>query len=304
MRIGIVGGGGFIGSWLFRELSQMGHDIVIVDNMSFMKRDRGLTMEMVDKTLRFREKLMGGSQMVYPNFEDMPAVDYIVHLAADAVEYPAGDERQYLQFVGDNDINIKVVRYCMRHHVPMLFMSSIFAIGDFLDKADEEVPLEPTTTYGNVKASCEHLMKAYLEEYAIIRSTSVYGVGDLNNRATSAIMRAALYGTGVRLNTHSKMQFTYVENLVKILAATINDGRVGTWNIVDDAYMNLVEFAQAVKSVTGAKFAIEEYSVKDRPDRGELDTLRMKTYFSGVPQKKTEEAIKEYWNQANDWGVA
>lgn len=300
--VGILGGAGFIGSHLTKKLLESGYKVIVIDNFSTETKHRGLKTEDIEKLLKYRH-----SDVETCNDLTKVKIDRLINLAADPIEYKPMSIEQQWQFEADNVTNIRAVKYAHDHQIPYFFMSSIFAIGDFNGKVAEEVTLRPTTGYGIIKASGEYLANNYLTQCTIGRTTSVYGMGDLNNRATSIIMRKVLRGEkDIKINTSFETNFTYITDLVDDIYMLISNGHVGTYNICGDEFLGLEDYCQALSDVTGIEIQAETFSDKDRPERGEMDNSlinNLKVIYNQPQHKTLKEGLAEYWKLAQEYGV-
>jgi UDP-glucose 4-epimerase len=173
MKILITGGAGFIGSNIADRYLELGHNVVIVDNLITGKRenipDRAVFyhMDITDETL----------SDVFA--KEKPQV--VSHHAAQmdvrkSVADPLYDAR--VNVLG----GLNILQNCIRYKVKKLVFAStggaIYGEQDYFP-ADENHPLRPLSPYGITKLTTEKYLYFYQEtygfDYTILRYANIYG---------------------------------------------------------------------------------------------------------------------------------
>lgn len=276
-----------MGSWLV-NLLKADHDIVTYDiQKKFSNYDPKRTV----KVMSFRRDLLKGARQhkgdvrnlkQVEQFIDREKPEIIVFLASiPFANFP--DKMQ--QFSVEASGMANVLKANEKLNARIVYMSSLFAIGHFDHAIAENTPLEPFTHYGIGKAACEHLIKSFSNSYGIIRTTSVYGAGDFNNRVPQVIIENALTGKGnLRVNKAALLDFTYIKDLVEgIKSVMFYDGN-GVFNISGGRAMTLVNFINAVEASTGKKLKYEAHAVEDRGRRGSLSNDKARIILGWEPK--------------------
>ena len=164
MNILITGSAGMIGSSVVKDLLAKGHQIVGVDRRESEYKHENLkqvVLELSDKKalneLFEREK-----------------VDRCIHLAALA------------HFAGENDLSFERFKFvnvtcaenvfeaCAGYKVPVLFISTVDAIGMVKGVITPETELNPISNYGKSKAMAEGRLKEICQKWNIYRFSPVY----------------------------------------------------------------------------------------------------------------------------------
>lgn len=304
MKILVTGAAGFIGSWLSYALRNSGHQVMGVDNMSLYQRITKI--DDVDRMLidDFKSRVLWDNKGFAKTIHGLEKPDMVVHLAADPREYEPGSLAHYKQYIGDLDSTYEVVMMAHKYALPIVYASSVFAYKPFDHVCHEGDELEPVGAYGITKAAGEYLVKSMCEKHLIFRTTSVYGMGDLNNRATSIIMKNILRGLPVKCNVNSPLDFTYVEDLVRELVVMIENFKIGTFNVTGGKAYSLEEYAKVCYAVAEIEPQIEEYFEPDRPRRGTMANHKKANVF-GLPEfTPLSLGVTEYYKLAKKWGVA
>lgn len=273
-KIVIFGGNGFISSWLVNLLKANYKNIVTFDiHKKFSDYDPKRTVKM----MRFRKELLSGVRQhkgdvrnlkQVEKFIDREKPEIIVFLAS--IPF-ANFQDKILQFSVEATGMANVLKANEKLNARIVFMSSLFAIGHFDHATTETTPLEPITHYGIGKAACEHLIKSSSNNYGIIRTTSVYGAGDVNYRIPQIIIENALTNSGnLKINKAALLDFTYVKDLAEGIKKVMFYNGNGVFNISGGRAMNLVDFVAAVEISLDKKLKYEVHAVEDRGRRGSL----------------------------------
>lgn len=173
MKILVTGGAGFIASNIVDALINMGHELVIIDNLSTGR------MENINPGAKFY-KMSIRDEAVAGIFEKEKP-DIVNHHAAQIDVRRSGDDP-----VTDAEDNIlgslNIITNCVKNEVKKLIYAStggaIYGDPEYIP-ADENHPINPISQYGVSKHTVEHYIYVYgiLHglEYTILRYANVYG---------------------------------------------------------------------------------------------------------------------------------
>ena len=174
MRILVTGGAGFIGSHVADKLIQLGHEVVVLDNLT-----TGL-VENLPKEAKFVEGDIADEHLVSRLFKHH-SFEVVNHHAAQinvrhSVENPASDAR--VNILGILNLLQASIQTGVRK---FMFASTGGAIyGEQTQfPADEHHPTNPVSPYGISKLASEKYLNYYLLQYnlsfTIMRYANVYG---------------------------------------------------------------------------------------------------------------------------------
>jgi UDP-glucose 4-epimerase len=165
MRILVVGGAGYIGSHMVKQLLRSGHDVVTLDDLSTGYRDAVLGGSFIQGSIADGKLL----DRVFAEHR----YDAVFHFASfiqvgESVAQPA---KYYANNLA-NTLNLldAMVRNEIRHFV---FSSSAAIFGEPRNvKIDEDHPVAPINPYGATKAMVEQILRDYDHAYGL-RSVSL-----------------------------------------------------------------------------------------------------------------------------------
>lgn len=164
MKILITGSAGMIGSYVVKDLLAKGHQIVGVDRRESDYKHENLKQVVLDLS---DKKALNG-------LFEAEKVNRCIHLAALA------------HFAGENDLSLErfmfvnvtcaenVFNACASHDVPVLFISTVDAIGMVKGLITPETGLNPISNYGKSKAEAEGRLKKICQKWNIYRFSPVY----------------------------------------------------------------------------------------------------------------------------------
>lgn len=164
MKILITGNAGMIGSYVVKDLLAKGHIVVGVDRRESDYRHENLKQVVLD---------LSDKKALNELFES-EKVDRCIHLAALA------------HFAGENDLSFERFKYvnvtcaenvfgtCDGYGVPVLFISTVDAIGMVKGLITPDTKLNPISNYGKSKAMAEEKLKKICNKWNIYRFSPVY----------------------------------------------------------------------------------------------------------------------------------
>ena len=164
MNILVTGSAGMIGSYVVKGLIEKGHTVIGVDRVKPKGELDGLTPVVLD---------LASKDEVNKVFDENK-IDRCIHLAA--LAHTAGMKN--LTWDTYYKINVEcaenVFEACATHNVPVLFISTVDAIGMVKGLITPETNLNPISLYGKSKAMAEGRLKEICDVWNIYRFSPVY----------------------------------------------------------------------------------------------------------------------------------
>jgi UDP-glucose 4-epimerase len=168
----VVGGAGYIGSHMVKDLVEAGHDVVCLDNFSTGHKDLAGNQRVIKGDL--------GDSKVLEDLFSARNIQAVMHFAAfslvgESVEQPL---KYYRNNVGQT---IELLDAMIRHDVKtFIFSSSAAVYGEPLEvPIGENHPCKPTNPYGATKIAVEGLLQscdhAYGLKYTALRYFNAAG---------------------------------------------------------------------------------------------------------------------------------
>jgi dTDP-glucose 4,6-dehydratase len=298
-RVLVTGGAGFIGSHLCRRLLAEGCEVIVFDNL--------LTgnIENIQPLLgqaRFSFEHYDVTNYLHVNGE----LDAILHFASPAS--PADFERLPIQILKVGSLGThKALGLAKAKGARFLLASTSECYGDPL------VSPQPESYYGNVnpvgirgvydeaKRFAEAMTMAYHRHHGvdvrIVRIFNTFGprmqVNDgraIPNFFTQAIRGEDLtvYGDGSQTRS-----IIYVDDLVEGIWRLLNSSYVGPMNIGSQAEVSMLELAQRINTMCGAKSKITHKPLPpDDPKTRRPDSTLAQRELGWEPRVPVEEGLR------------
>ena len=164
MNILVTGSAGMIGSYVVKGLIEKGHTVIGLDRRMSDANYTDFNQIILD--LSSKEAVM--------QLFDEKKIDRAIHLAA--LAHTAGMKNLTWELY--RKINIEcaenVFEACAKHNVPVLFISTVDAIGMVKGVITPETELNPISNYGKSKAMAEGRLKEICKVWNIYRFSPVY----------------------------------------------------------------------------------------------------------------------------------
>lgn len=164
MNILVTGSAGMIGGYVVKGLIDKGHKVVGVDRRMSEAKYPGYAQVVLD--LLSKSSLM---QLL----EDVK-IDRVIHLAALAHTVGVQDTSWEAFKKVNVDCAENIFEACAKHNIPVLFISTVDAIGMVRGVITPETELNPISNYGMSKAMAEGRLKEICKEWNIYRFSPVY----------------------------------------------------------------------------------------------------------------------------------
>jgi UDP-glucose 4-epimerase len=267
----VTGGAGFIGSHVAEELVNMGHSVVVVDDLS------GGAEWNVPKGARF----VKGSVLDHEMLEKLFAAerfDFVYHLAAYAAE---GLSHFIRRFNYSNNVigSVNLVDAAVNAGTVkcFVFTSSIAVYGGNEPPMREEMTPHPEDPYGIAKLAVEQDLAAaramFGLPYVIFRPHNVYGerqnLGDRYRNVIGIFMNQAMRGEEMTIFGDGKQSraFSHISGVAPAIARSVE--RTQTWgqvfNVGADKATTVNELAELVAKAMGVA-----PKIKHLPARNEV----------------------------------
>ena len=224
MKSLVTGGAGFIGSHVAKHCLDMGHEVVVLDDLSGGFRDQ------VPEGARFVEGSILDVALLDRLFREHK-FDYVYHLAAYAAE---GLSHFIRRFNYTNNVvgSVNLINESIKHDVKcFVFTSSIAVYGHAEPPFREETTPLPVDPYGVAKYAVELDLQAAHEmfglNYVIFRPHNVYGehqnLGDPYRNVIGIFMNQVMKGEPMTVfgdGTQTRA-FSFVDDVAPHIAGSV-----------------------------------------------------------------------------------
>src|ERR1035437_2314065 len=235
----VTGGAGFMGSHVAEHLLRMGHNVVVLDDLSGGFQDK------VHTGVEFVHGSVLNHDLINPLF-DHHSFDYVYHLAAYAAE---GLSHFIKRFNYNNNLigSVNLNNASVNHNVKcFVFTSSIAVYGAGQSPMTEAMIPVPEDPYGIAKLAVEQELRVTQHmfglDYIVFRPHNVYGerqnIGDRYRNVVGIFMNQLLRGEPMTIfgdGLHQRA-FTHIDDVAPILAGSVDfpDARNHIFNIGAD----------------------------------------------------------------------
>lgn len=260
MKTLITGGAGFIGSAIVPSLRNAGHDIFVLDNLSFGNR---LFIDIEDDHF-FLTDIRDGTEVIKVIEGLKPEI--VIHLAA--IHFIPYCNQHPFEAVNTNIRGtINLLSACRRiKNLRKLFFASTAAVYPIEDAAiNETTEADPSDIYGISKLTGEHLFREFHLEYGIdtivCRFFNAFGPNETNPHLIPEIEKQLREGSRtIKLgNLTPKRDFIHTHdmaNAVRILLSLQHTG-YEIFNLGRGIEYSVVEIVQAFERQLKEKITID-----------------------------------------------
>jgi len=296
MKILVTGGAGFIGSHIVDRYINLGHEVVIIDNMSTGKEEN------INPKAKFIKIDIKDDTIL--NLFEKEMFDIVSHHAAQmdvrvSVNDPQFDARENI--LG----SLNIYEACAKTGVKkVIFASSGGTVyGEQINfPANEEDPLNPCSPYGISKMVNEKYLFYYKTvyglDYAVLRYGNVYGerqnphgeagvVAIFTNRMLNN-EKAVVNGDG-----EITRDYIYIHDLINVNEIALKQDCSGIFNVTTGFETNVNFIFRTLKELTNASQDEFHGPAKAGEQRRSVcSPSKLKTMFGWEPKMQFAEGLK------------
>lgn len=295
----VTGGAGFIGSTLVDKLIEIGHEVIVVDNLSSGKK------EYLNSKAKFYEVDIISEDLnkVFADESRDGKIDYVFHLAAQidvrkSVEDPAMDNK--INVLG----GLNVLENCYKYKIEkIIFASTGGAIYGEVERglAAENHKTLPMSPYGVNKLTFEKYLNYYYktfgQKYIALRLANVYGPRQFKGGEAGVIAifidnavhnkKSIINGDGLQ-----SRDYVYIDDIVNAFIAGAKNEYVGEINIATGKEFNLLALTKFIEFNLGRPME-KEFGPAKAGDvkRSVLDPTFARNVLAWRPLVNLEEGI-------------
>ncbi len=292
----VTGGAGFIGAHVCNELINLGHEVIVLDDLS------GGFEENVNPNATFIQGSITDHALVEKIFSENK-IDYVYHLAAYAAE---GLSHFIKRFNYNNNLigSINLINESIKHKIKcFVFTSSIAVYGEGqLPMREDMVPI-PEDPYGIAKLAVEQDLKVSKEmfdlDYVIFRPHNVYGeyqnIGDKYRNVVGIFMNQIMQGKSLTVFGDGKQTraFSYIGDVAPYIANSVNikEAYNQIFNIGADQEFSVNELAKTIMSSMESSAEITYLPPRNEVVDAYADHSKARNIFNISSNTKLEDGI-------------
>lgn len=292
----VTGGAGFMGAHVARELLDMGHAVVVLDDLS------GGFADQADPRAVFVQGSINDHELVDRLFAEH-GFTYVYHLAAYAAE---GLSHFIRRFNYQNNLigSINLINASVRHGVKcFVFTSSIAVYGALQPPMREDMRPVPEDPYGVAKLAVEQDLHAARRmfglDYVVFRPHNVYGeyqnLGDRYRNVVGIFMNQLMQGLPLTVFGDGGQQraFTYVGDIAPIIArSAMTPAAFGeAFNIGADKPYTVNELARAVMEAMGMQGGMRHLEARNEVVFAFSDHAKAERVFGAGRETTLQEGL-------------
>jgi UDP-glucose 4-epimerase len=264
----VTGGAGFMGSHVAGHLLRLGHNVVVLDDLSGGFRDN------VPANAIFVQGSVLDHDLINRLF-DRYSFDYVYHLAAYAAE---GLSHFIKRFNYNNNLigSVNLINSAVNHKVKcFVFTSSIAVYGAGQSPMCEDMIPVPEDSYGISKLAVEQELRVSHEmfglDYVIFRPHNVYGerqnIGDRYRNVVGIFMNQLLRGERMTIfgNGLQQRAFTHINDVAPIIAESVDfpAARNQVFNVGADEPYTVNDLAVVVSQAIGVPCSADHLDARN-----------------------------------------
>jgi UDP-glucose 4-epimerase len=304
----VTGGAGFIGSHVAKSCLQLGHRVVVLDDLSG----------------GFQINVPNGATFVQGSVEDEELLgqlfkqhrfDYVYHLAAYAAEGLSHFIRCYnynTNLIGSAKLINKAIEY---HIKCFVFTSSIAVYGSNQLPMTEDMTPIPEDPYGIAKYAVELDLKSANRLFGlnsiIFRPHNVYGenqnIGDQYRNVIGIFMNQlmnqeeiTIFGDGAQTRA-----FSYIDDVAPTIAKSVNFPAAynETFNIGASKPYSINSLATLIAEEFGTRPSVRHEKPRMEVQHAFSDHAKARSYFGETEETSIDEGIRRMAQWARSVGA-
>ncbi|MAJ22906.1 MAG: NAD-dependent dehydratase [Candidatus Pelagibacter sp. TMED64] len=302
MRTIVTGGAGFIGCHLVEKLITLGHEVIVIDNLSTGRIEN---LETVKNQITFVNQDLSKDTEWQKYFK---GIDWVIHLAALADIVPSIKKpNEYFQSNVVGTLNI--LEASKKYNIKKLIYSASSSCYGIPDKypTNEDEKINPQYPYALTKLLGEQLVMHWSKLYGLncisLRFFNVYGT-----RSRTSGTYGAMFGVFLAQKIakkpftivgdgKQKRDFTYVSDIIEAIIFAANSSLKS--EIFNVGSGESVSVNKITELLGGEKVYIPKRP--GEPDCTFADITKIQKYLKWQPKINIEEGVKKLINEIKYW---
>lgn len=293
----VTGGAGFIGSHVAGHLIDMGHQVVVLDDLSGGYEDN------VPSGATFVRGSILDHALIDSLFSTH-SFDYVYHLAAYAAEGLSHFIKRF-NYTNNAIGSVNLINAAVNHQTKcFVFTSSIAVYGAGQTPMKEEMTPVPEDSYGIAKLAIEQELRVSHEmfglDYVIFRPHNVYGerqnIGDRYRNVVGIFMNQLLKGEAMSIfgDGEQERAFTHVRDVAPLIAESVDfaAARNEVFNVGADVPFTVNNLARIVAAAMGMECRIRHLDPRNEVKSAFSDHSKSERVFGKQSATSLENGIR------------
>jgi nucleoside-diphosphate-sugar epimerase len=285
-KILIVGGAGYVGGWLTDEAIRGGHEVRVIDNLTYE-----------DSYLKNVDFVFGDVLDFDLIKNNLSWADTVVWLAA-----LVGDPACAINPSLTKKINVDSVKNLVDNFDGrVIFPSTCSVYGAQNGLLDEESTVGPLSLYAASKLEAENILLKSNATPLIFRLGTLFGISDTYARLRVDLVlnvltiRAVLEGTMSVFGGEQYRPLLHVKDVATAVIPHLNDSTSGIYNLSTEN-VTILQLAERIQKIV-SKVKIEQTEISFQDARNyRVSTDKVKDELSFLPHYTIENGIQEVAN--------
>ena len=285
-KILIVGGAGYVGGWLTDEAIRDGHEVRVIDNLTYE-----------DSYLKNVDFVFGDVLDFDLIKNNLSWADTVVWLAA-----LVGDPACAINPSLTKKINVDSVKNLVDHFDGrVIFPSTCSVYGAQNGLLNEESAVGPLSLYAASKLEAENILLESNATPLIFRLGTLFGISDTHARLRVDLVlnvltiRAVLEGTMSVFGGEQYRPLLHVKDVATAVIPHLNDSTSGIYNLSTEN-VTILQLAERIQKIV-SKVKIEQTRISFQDARNyRVSTDKVNKDLKFVPRYTIENGIQEVAN--------
>ena len=307
MKLLVAGGAGFIGSCYVRLALDGGHEVVVLDKLTYAGRRENLAD--VEDRIEFVEGAIEDPDAVR---DSLAGCDAIVNFAAEShVDRSIADQEAFARtHVIGTGVLLEAARELGVGRYVQVSTDEVY--GSIADGSfTEDSPLQPSSPYSATKAAGDLLVSAHVHTYGIdaviCRGSNNYGPRQYPEKLIPLTILNALSGDPVPVYGDGRQvrNWLYVEDFARAIDTVLREGAPGeVYNAGGPDECENLELVRKIVALCGRDDSLIEH-VTDRPGhdrRYSLSSEKIRA-LGWEPRTRLEDGLPRTvdWHRDSEW---
>ena len=320
MKVLLTGGAGFIGSHVVDFLLEEGHQVCVLDALTYAGREDNLSGAKQHASFSFHHGNIGDQALLAHLFKTVQP-EAVIHAAAEShVDRSIDDASVFVQTNVEGTYQmLEAARHYYEGLSPQAKTSfrflhfstdEVFGAMTAAGEANEQSPYAPRSPYAASKAAADHFVRAYHVTHGLpvllVHPSNNYGPRQFPEKLLPVVLMNILQKKPIPLYGDGKQEreWLYVEDCVRGVLAVLHHGQIGasyclgpgntTTNI--DIVHSLCGWMDRLRPDPAGPYTRLIHAVQDRPGHDRrycLDTTKVRKTLGWSPHVSLEEGLEK-----------